>query len=73
MQPYYTNFYLKAYDLYGIRKETDKERDKRLVKAKKLREAQKKRREKEALEKEKAERKIYEKLKIKFEGGPDVL
>lgn len=56
-----------AYNLYGIRKETDKERDKRLAKVKKARVSQRKRREKEAKEKEARERRTYKKLKAKFE------
>lgn len=59
--------YRVDYVLFGIRKETDQERDKRLAKAKRLRIAQKKRREKEAKDKEIRERKQYEKLKAKFE------
>ena len=72
MENYESDFgggHTHSFDVYGRRKETDKERDKRLIKAKKQRESQKKRREKEAAEKEIRERKQYEKLKTKFEKG----
>jgi hypothetical protein len=55
------------FDVYGERKETDKERDKRLAKAKKQRESQKAQRAKEAKEKEERELKEYKRLKAKFE------
>ena len=83
--PGYDDFFIEAdynpdayveYDLFGIRKETDEERDKRLAKAKKARLSQKKarlsqkkRREKESKEKEAKELKTYEKLKAKFGKG----
>ena len=76
--PGYDDFFIEAnynpdayveYDLFGIRKETDEERDKRLLKSKKARASQKKRREKEAKEKETRELKTYEKLKAKFGKG----
>jgi hypothetical protein len=64
----YSGGYNTWYAVFGHRKETDKERDKRLAKAKKQRASQKVRREKETKEKEIRERKEYEKLKAKFEG-----
>lgn len=69
----YYSFYLQVnedYDytdlsLYGIRKETDSERNKRLKKQKNARLNQQKQKEKIELQ----EREMYEKLKRKFDGN----
>jgi hypothetical protein len=55
-------------ELFGTRLETDKEREKRLAKAKKEREANKELKKEQEKEQEKEERELYEKLKKKFEG-----
>ncbi len=53
--------------LYGSRLETDKEHDKRLIKAAKQREKRAKETAKDYEKKEVADRKTYERLKKKFE------
>ncbi len=59
VKSYRGEYYEVGYDLEGTRKETDKERDKRLENEKKER---KKRKEKKG----ESERKLYEKLKKKY-------